>query len=88
MNDSSQTDPQRADAATEVTTAGIKPAPHKADSGLLQLGAGVVALVAFAALALAGWQWYDSRRETEALKQELAKRLAEADDKIRQLSAK
>jgi len=79
MNESSQTDPQRADAAREGTTAAPEPAPRKADSALLPLGAAAVALVAIAALVLAGWQGYDSRRGAEAVKQELAKRLAEAD---------
>jgi uroporphyrin-3 C-methyltransferase len=35
--------------------------------------------IAAAALAVAGWQWYDSRVELRVLKQELAKKLAEAD---------
>ena len=79
MNDSSQPDPQRVAAAREGTIAGAQLAQHKADSSLLQLGAAAVALLALAALALAGWQGYDSRREAEAVKQELAKKLAEAD---------
>jgi len=36
-------------------------------------------LVALAALAVAAWQWYDGRSEIGALRQELAKRLADAD---------
>ena len=36
-------------------------------------------LIALAALALSAWQWSDSRRQMEALRQELAKKLAEAD---------
>lgn len=71
MNDSSQTDPQRAESSGEP-----EPARPKADSGLLQLGTAAAALVA---LALAGWQAYDSRHQGEALQQELAKKLAEAD---------
>ena len=35
--------------------------------------------IAVAALALAGWQWYDSRVELKSIKQELAKKLAETD---------
>ena len=38
-----------------------------------------VALIAVAALALAAWQWYDSRSEIGALRQELAKRLADTE---------
>jgi uroporphyrin-3 C-methyltransferase len=79
MSDSSQTEPQPADAAREAM-AGAEPARPKADSGLLQLG---VAAVAVLALALAGWQGYDGRRQGEALRQELAKRLAEADVQAR-----
>ena len=79
MDDSSQTDPPRADAARGSTTAGSELAQRAADSGLLQFGAAAVAVVALAALGLAGWQGYDSRYQAEALKQELAKRLAEAD---------
>ncbi len=75
MNDSSQTDPQRVDAA------GAEPARPKADSGVLQLG---VAAAAVLALALAGWQGYEGRHQGEALKQELAKRLAEADVQARE----
>lgn len=80
MSDSSQTEPQRADAAREAA-AGAEPARPKANSGLLQLG---VAAVAVLALALAIWQGYDGRRQSEALKQELAKRLAEADGQARE----
>ncbi len=36
-------------------------------------------LIALAALVAAGWQWYASRGELRAMKQELAKRLAESD---------
>ena len=36
-------------------------------------------LLAIAALAVAGWQWYGSRSEVRAIKQELAKKLADSD---------
>ena len=75
MNESSQTDPQRAEAAAEAAAEG-GPARTKSDLSWLQLGAAAAAVLA---LALAGWQGYDSRRQGEALKQELAKKLAEAD---------
>ncbi len=38
-----------------------------------------VALVAAVALAVLGWQWYDSRQQISALQHELAQRLAAAD---------
>lgn len=41
-------------------------------------------LVAVAALAMFAWQWYDSRQQTGALQQELARRLAEADTRTRE----
>ncbi len=40
---------------------------------------GVAALLALIALGVAVWQGYDSRRETDALRQELAKKLSDAD---------
>lgn len=43
----------------------------------------VVALIALAALALAGWQAYTMRQELDALRQELAKRLADVDAQTR-----
>jgi uroporphyrin-III C-methyltransferase len=42
-------------------------------------GTAAALLVAIAALAVAGWQWYDGRSEIGALRQELAKRLADTD---------
>lgn len=75
MDDAPQTGPHPAAARRDGEAVG-KPALPKADSGLLLLGAVAAAVVA---LALAGWQGYDSRHQGEALKQELAKRLAEAD---------
>jgi len=44
---------------------------------------GLVALIAVAALALAGWQAYYHRQEIEGLRQELAKRLADVDAQAR-----
>ena len=40
---------------------------------------GVLLAVAFAALGIVGWQWYDTRNQVSALEQELARRLAEGD---------
>ena len=41
-------------------------------------------LIALAALVAAGWQWYASRGELRAMKQELAKRLAESDSQSKE----
>lgn len=41
-------------------------------------------LIALAALALSAWQWSDSRRQMDTLRQELAKRLAEADTQAKE----
>jgi uroporphyrin-III C-methyltransferase len=40
--------------------------------------------VAFAALAIVGWQWYDNRVQVSALKDELARRLAEGETRNKQ----
>ena len=42
------------------------------------------AVIAVAALAVAAWQWHESRSELRALKQELAKRLAETDSQSKE----
>jgi len=46
--------------------------------------AGPALWIAVFAAALAAWQWYDSRSEIGALRQELARRLAEADAQARE----
>lgn len=46
--------------------------------------AGLALAVALAAAALAAWQWHDERSRSEALRQELAKRLADADVQVRE----
>src|SRR5688572_15272440 len=40
---------------------------------------GVLLALAFVALGIVGWQWYDTRNQVSALEQELARRLAEGD---------
>ncbi len=83
MNDS--TDPQRvAESARETATAGPETGQRTADRSLIQRSAGAALLIALAALALVLWQWHDSRGQVEALKQELAKRLADADLQAKQ----
>lgn len=54
-----------------------EPAPQSARGNPLWLG--VVALIALAALGLSLWQSYSSRQDAEALRQELARRLADVD---------
>ena len=44
---------------------------------------GLVAVVAAIALAIGAWQWYDTRIQVNALKEELARRLAEAEARNR-----
>lgn len=47
------------------------------------IGLGVVALIALAALGLSAWQTYTSRHESESLRQDVARRLADADAQSR-----
>lgn len=72
MNDSSQ--PDRPPAAAESAAGGG--AAERAPALRRSLP---VLLVAALALGLAAWTWYDSRSEIGALRQELAKKLADAD---------
>ena len=64
MNDSAPASPQSSTA------------PRR---GALLRNAGPALWIAALALAFAAWQWYDSRSEIGALRQETAKKLAEAD---------
>lgn len=68
----------------EVVAASASP------TGDSRLFAGLALLTAVAALALAAWQWHDSRGQLDTLRQELARKLAETDTKTRdgQLIAK
>ena len=63
-------------------------APQPAAGGpAAREGAGATAyavlavLIALAALALAAWQWHDGRNQMNALRQDLAKKLADADSR-------
>ncbi|MEQ1772505.1 MAG: uroporphyrinogen-III C-methyltransferase [Burkholderiales bacterium] len=56
------------------------PAPAKTGKSANHTGAlALVALLAFAALGVAGWQMQNTRTELDGLRQELAKRLADVD---------
>lgn len=72
MSDSSQSQTQR-----EAAPAASAPPPRR---GALAPALTIAALAA----ALLAWQWYDNRSEFGALRQELAKRLAEADARNRE----
>lgn len=48
------------------------------------LASGIALLAAIAALALAAWQWHDGRGQLDALRQELARKLAEVDTQTRE----
>lgn len=83
MNDS--TDPQRvAEAARDPATAGPETGQRAADRASIPRSAGAALLIALAALAVGLWQWHDGRGQVEALRQELARRLAEADLQTKQ----
>jgi uroporphyrin-3 C-methyltransferase len=66
---------QDAPAGTEQGSGAPVPAPGR-DTRRAWLGVLAVALVA---LAVAGWQWYETRSELRAIKQELGRKLAESD---------
>ena len=70
MNDSPQDNPQ---------PAASPPAPGASPRGPWWRKAGAPVWIAALAAALLAWQWYDTRGEIGALKQELAKKFADAD---------
>jgi len=65
-------------------------APSATQTGGSRLYAGLALLTAFAAFALAVWQWHDSRGQLDTLRQALAQKLAEVETQTRdgQLIAK
>ncbi|MBI4205947.1 MAG: uroporphyrinogen-III C-methyltransferase [Betaproteobacteria bacterium] len=84
MNDPSPIDsPSSSAAARESAAAGPGPAPPVSDRGRFRRSLGGVALIALAALALAVWQWHDTRGQLGELRQELARRLADADSQAK-----
>ena len=76
MSDISQ-DNVKTGAETQQPAAAGSPAPREAGGSRIYFGLAV--LIALAALALSGWQWLDGRRQAGTLRQELSKKLAEAD---------
>ncbi len=63
---------------TPATASGA--APARASAGKLSWsGSAPVLLIAALVLGLAAWQWHDSRSEIGVLRQEIAKKLADAD---------
>jgi uroporphyrin-3 C-methyltransferase len=68
----------RQDASEASGTPAQAPAPEPRRAVVPRLGLPAI-LIAIAALAAVAWQWNDTRRELRAVKQELAKRLAESD---------
>jgi uroporphyrin-3 C-methyltransferase len=83
MNDSATPDsPAPAQAPAPPAAAARAPAATSAAPapGVWSRFAGVLALIlALAALLLAAWQWHDTRGTIEALRQELARKLADVD---------
>jgi len=82
MNDPSQADAQPSGTVREPA----EPAPKlpETERGPSRRGLAAVALVALVALALSVWQWHDTRGQLEALKQDLARRLAEVENQTKE----
>jgi len=80
MNDSMQPDSSRP-ADTTPAAGGAERAPRNRDAWL---GAAPAMLVALLALGVAVWQWYGDRSEIGALRQELARKLADVDARTKE----
>lgn len=80
MNETPQDQAQR-DEVPQRAAAG-DPAPHAGNGS--QNYVLLAVLIALAALALSAWQWSDSRKQMDTLRQELAKRLAAADTQAKE----
>src|SRR5690348_17386651 len=80
MSDSPQEESARpAPAPAPESAESVGAAAHAAGGKSPSRGFNVAMLVALAALGVAAWQWYDGRSEIGALRQELAKKLADTD---------
>jgi len=78
MTDTTQQTPGDAHPVPAPVTAEAAPAPARAPAG--RSAAAVAALLlAFLALALLAWQWHAGRATVDALRQDVAKKLAEGD---------
>jgi uroporphyrin-3 C-methyltransferase len=80
MSDSPASTPQaHVDAprapADAAPSAGSRPGAGASSNRV----SGIALFVALVAIAVAAWQWHDERTRSEAVRQELAKRLADAD---------
>jgi uroporphyrin-3 C-methyltransferase len=88
MNESSPTDPQQSAGTAQSTTAGAtepeRESKTRGGARRLVSGAALAAFIALAALAFTVWHWYDSRSEIAALRQEIAKKLAELDTQTKE----
>ena len=83
MNDTAPANEPRSDALPPAPAAPpLAPSPAPSPAPGVFMSAVALAL-ALAALLLVGWGWYAGRGTTEALRQELAKRLADADTQIK-----
>jgi uroporphyrin-3 C-methyltransferase len=79
---SEQPTPPRPPADAGVPSSGdprARPRRERARAGI-----GVLLAVVFAAIAVIGWQWYDTRNQIAGLEQELARRLSEGDARNKQ----
>jgi uroporphyrin-3 C-methyltransferase len=76
-------DPSATDSppAPEVLRA---PEPPEREAGPWRRGLGVVAFIALVAVALSLWQWHDTRGRFEALKLDIARRLAEVENQAKE----
>jgi uroporphyrin-3 C-methyltransferase len=83
MSENPTPPPSSAEPATptqpEVPKSPIQEPSGRSESAQQPLGLLLVFVVA--ALAVGGWQWYDSRIQITALKEELSRRLADADNR-------
>ncbi len=79
MNDSSQDNPPPAAAAAAGPAPPDVPAPGAPQRDPWWRKAGAPVWIAALAAALFAWQWYDTRNEISALRQDLARKLADTD---------
>jgi uroporphyrin-3 C-methyltransferase len=83
MNDPSATDSHAGPEALRVPTTPTPEAPER-ESGPWRRGLGAVAFIGLIALAMSVWQWYDTRGQFEALKLDIARRLAEVETQAKE----